>query len=261
MATRFHDSRREALTFEPSSRWVRGSLGDIDVVDSRAPLLVWEPERPIVAYAFPRADVHAELLPAEAPEHAPAAREPWYDVRVGGRMLERAAWSWDDPELREHVGIAWHALERWREEDEEVFVHPRDPYHRVDALQSSRHVQVLVDGHAVADTRRPLLLFETGLPTRYYIPREDVDGDALVESDTDTTCPYKGHASYHHVHAGDALHEDLVWLYPDPLPGLQQIAGALAFWNERVDVVLDGTLQERPETPWSRRRAAHGAAG
>ncbi|MDQ3966496.1 MAG: DUF427 domain-containing protein, partial [Actinomycetota bacterium] len=139
----------------------------------------------------------------------------------------------------------------WYEEDEEVFVHPRDPYHRVDILDSSRHVRVLVNGEVVAETDRPELLFETGLPTRYYIPPEDVREELLVPSDTTTQCPYKGVASYWSVDAGGELFEDLSWYYPEPLPEAAKISGLLCFFNERVDLEVDGEKQPRPRTRWS----------
>ena len=109
-------------------------------------------------------------------------------------------------------------MDAWYEEDEQVFVHPKDPYHRVDVLESSRNVKVTVDGEVVAVTDRPKVLFETGLPPRYYIPPEDVREDILVASEKTTQCPYKGVASYYSVEAGGERVEDLVWYYPEPLP-------------------------------------------
>jgi uncharacterized protein (DUF427 family) len=131
-------------------------------------------------------------------------------------------------------------IEAWYEEDEEVFVHPRDPYHRV---ESSRHVKVRVNGEVVAETDRPRVLFETGLPPRYYIPPEDV----LLKSEKTTMCPYKGVASYWSVEAGGERVEDLVWYYPEPIPEAAKIKGHLCFFNERADL----EEQERPRTRWS----------
>lgn len=142
--------------------------------------------------------------------------------------------------------------DHWHEEDEEVFVHPRDPYHRVDVLQSSRHVKVLVDGEVVAETDRPRILFETGLPPRYYIPPEDVRDDVLLPSDKETQCPYKGIASYYHsVQAGGETREAVVWYYPHPIPAAADIEGHLCFFNEKVDLDVDGEAQQRPQTQWS----------
>jgi uncharacterized protein (DUF427 family) len=137
-------------------------------------------------------------------------------------------------------------IDAWYEE-EQVFVHPRDPYHRVDILESFRRVKVSVNGEVVAETQRPKILFETGLPPRYYIPPEDV----LVGSEKTTRCPYKGMASYWSVEAGGELMENLIWYYPDPIPEAAKIEGLLAFFNEKVDLEVDGELQERPRTQWS----------
>jgi uncharacterized protein (DUF427 family) len=139
----------------------------------------------------------------------------------------------------------------WYEEDEEVFVHPRDPYHRVDILESSRHVKVRVNGEVVAETERSKVLFETGLPPRYYFPPEDVREDMLVESDKTTRCPYKGIASYWSVEAGGERVEDLIWSYQDPIPEAAKIEGHLCVFNERTDFEVDGEEQERAQTQWS----------
>jgi len=141
------------------------------------------------------------------------------------------------------------------EEDEQVFVHPRDPYHpyhRVEVLEGSRHVMMVrVDGEVVAETERPKILFETGLPPRYYIPPEDVREDVLAASEKTTQCPYKGIASYYSVEAGGKRVEDLVWYYPEPIPEAPKIKGLLCFFNEKVDLEVDGEEQERPRTQWS----------
>ncbi len=142
-------------------------------------------------------------------------------------------------------------IDHWYEEDEEVFVHPRDPYHRVDILDSSRHVKVTVNGEVVAETDHPKLLFETGLPPRYYIPPEDVTKEALVPIVKQTQCPYKDVASYYSVEAGGGRVEDPVWYYPVPIPAAGEIKDHLCFFNEQVDLEVDGEKQERPQTPWS----------
>ena len=147
--------------------------------------------------------------------------------------------------------LQWDAMEAWFEEDEEVYTHARDPYTRVDILASSRKVRVRVDGVEVADSSNPRLLFETGLPVRYYLPRTHVRMDLLEHSPTVTHCPYKGQAQTWSVHAGDTLHEDLAWSYPAPLPESQKIAGLIAFYNEKVEIEVDGTLQEQPKTKFS----------
>jgi uncharacterized protein (DUF427 family) len=150
-------------------------------------------------------------------------------------------------------------MDEWLEEDEPAIVHARDPYHRVDVLDTSRHVRVSVNGEVVADTTRGKVIFETGLPPRWYFPREDVRSQVLVDSDKHTGCAYKGFASYKTVRAGGRDEEDVVWFYEDPRREAEPIRGYLAFFNERVDIEVDGELQERPLTQWSprpERRAA-----
>jgi uncharacterized protein (DUF427 family) len=133
-----------------------------------------------------------------------------------------------------------------------VYVHPRDPYKRVDVLHSSRHVRVIVAGELVAETRRPSLLFETGLPTRYYIPRADVRMDLLVPTETETRCPYKGLATYYAVHIGPTVVRDIAWYYRHPIPECSKIENLVCFFNERVDALyVDGELQPKPRTLWS----------
>ena len=137
-------------------------------------------------------------------------------------------------------------------EEEEVFVHVRDSHKRVDVLESSRHVVVSVNGETLADTRHPRLLFETGLPTRYYVPPEDVRMDLLRPSEKHTQCPYKGTASYWSAEG----EEDVAWYYPEPIAEQPKLAGLIAFFNERVDIEVDGEPEERPETQWSVRPAS-----
>ena len=154
----------------------------------------------------------------------------------------------DDPDMEGRIAVDYYRLDRWREEEDEVVGHPRDPFKRVDTRRSSRHVRVTVGGALVADSKRPLMLFETGLPVRYYLPREDVRMDLLGPSDRHSLCAYKGRASYYSL-AGD---DDAVWFYPDPLPDNAAIKDHLAFWNERADIEVDGELLQRPVTKWSR---------
>jgi len=142
-------------------------------------------------------------------------------------------------------------IDVWYEEDEQVFVHPRDPYHRVDVLQSSRRVRVSVNGEGVAETEQPKVLFETSLPPRYYIPPEDVREEMLTPTAKETQCPYKGVASYYSVEAGGERVDDGVWYYPDPIPEAPKIRRLLCFFNEKVDLEVDGEEQERPRTQWS----------
>jgi uncharacterized protein (DUF427 family) len=244
---------RGRIKIERSAKRVRGYLGGKLAVDSAQPVLVWEkPYYP--TYYFPIADVRADLTP-DGGAHSPSRGEAvTYTVAVGNRRAEGGALRYPDSpieELRGLVRFEWDAVEAWFEEDEEVFVHPRDPYSRIDILPSSRHVRVEVAGVTVADSISPRLLFETGLPVRYYLPQTHVRMDLLEHSDTVTHCPYKGSAEYWSVRAGDDLHHDLVWGYRAPVPESQKVAGLVAFYNEKVDIYVDGVLQERPRTPFS----------
>jgi len=139
----------------------------------------------------------------------------------------------------------------WLEEDEPVYGHPRDPYTRIDALRSSRHVRVELDGVLLAESTRPTILFETGLPARYYLPLSDVRMELLEPSDNRTLCPYKGWASYWHLVVDGKRYEDYVWTYRTPLPESQQIIGLACFYNEKVDLIVDGRRIDRPKTKFS----------
>ncbi|WP_149552109.1 DUF427 domain-containing protein [Streptomyces marokkonensis] len=249
----------EGLLWEPSERWVRGVRGDVTVVDSRHPVLVWEPGLPVPQYAFPREEVRTDLLrPAR---HPPADGHTglavFYDLVAGGDPRPSAAWTFPGEDLSGHIAFAWFGrtgtgLDHWYEEDEEIFVHPRDPYKRVDAMPSSRHVRVEIGGTVVAETRAPVLLFETSLPIRYYLPREDVRLDLFDPTEHSTRCPYKGTArEYWSWRGAGAVPPDIVWSYPDPLPAVAAIKGRLAFFNEVVDLAVDGERLPRPVTPFS----------
>ena len=224
------------------------------VADTRRPFLVWEiPYYP--TYYLPLADVLAKLVPTGQTEHRPSRGEgEIFDVRVEGATSAGAALRYPDSPLeplRDLVRFNWAEMDEWLEEDEPVYTHPRDPYTRVDILASSRHVRVEIDGVTVADSVRPRILFETHLPPRYYLPLSDVRTDLLIPSDTTSHCPYKGTAGYWSVDAGHGVHPDLVWIYRTPLPESQKVAGLACFYNEKVDVYLDGELQQRPRTHFS----------
>jgi uncharacterized protein (DUF427 family) len=177
-----------------------------------------------------------------------------YDVRVGDHVAEAAARTYPDSpieELRDLVRFEWNAMDEWLEEDEPVYVHPRSPYTRVDILASTRRVQISVDGVELADSSHPHILFETGLPPRYYLPLADLRTELLVPSHASSQCPYKGTASYWSVQVGDQRYDDFVWIYRSPLPESAKIAGLACFYNEKVDITIDGVPQERPRTHFS----------
>jgi uncharacterized protein (DUF427 family) len=245
------------IYFEDSPRRMRAMLGDETVVDSRRSKLLHEHGKLPVHY-FPEAEVRMDLLePTDHRTHCPWKGDASYwSVRVGDRTAENAAWAYPDPlpdapPLRGYVAFYWNSMDRWLEEDEPAIGHARDPYHRVDVLDSSRAVRVEIGGEAVAETRRPRALFETGLPTRWYIPPSDVREELLVESDKRTTCAYKGYASYRSVRTPAGVEEDVAWFYPEPRHDAERVAGYVCFFNERVDLFVDGELQERPLTQWS----------
>ncbi|MBB4694463.1 DUF427 domain-containing protein [Paractinoplanes abujensis] len=225
---------------EPTPRRVRVRLGATVVADSRRAWLLDEiSSRGFPTYFVPLDDVRDGVL-------ADSAAGRW-SVVADGRRVADAAWTDDRfSELKGHVTFSWEALD-WYEEDEQVFVHARSPRHRVDALHSSRRVQVFIDGQEVANSTRPVVLFETGLPTRYYLPFADVRTDLLTASETVTRCPYKGVARYW----SHPARSDAAWSYPDPIPEQPKIRDLVCFYNERVDIVLDGTPLDRPLSPFS----------
>jgi uncharacterized protein (DUF427 family) len=246
--------------FEPTQKWVRARFGDTFVADSRRAMLLWEPPRGVPLYYFPVDDARLDVLePSKHRRPSEVMGEAtYYNLRVGDRVAENAAWRYlapapGAPDASSYVTFKWDQLDAWFEEDDEVFVHPRDPHHRIDVLNSSRHVRIEAEGEIVAETRRPRLLFETGLPVRYYIPKLDVRMDLLSPSKTVTQCPYKGSASHYNVKVGDAQVEDIAWSYVTPLPETARIENLVSFYNERVDALyVDGELQEKPATQWSR---------
>jgi uncharacterized protein (DUF427 family) len=246
------ESTKRQTRIEHSAKRVRAYLGGEAVVDSTTPALVWEvPYFP--TYYFPVADVRARLVPTGRTEETKGLGEAEiFDVESGGVTAAGAARRHPasaDGRLHDLVRIDWNAMDDWLEEDEPVYVHARSPYTRIDILASSRHVEVVVDGVTVADSHQPRILFETGLVPRYYLPLSDVRRDLLRPSDTTTACPYKGTASYWSVQAGGRSHKDVVWIYRTPLPESQKIAGLACFYNERVELYVDGVRQERPPSP------------
>jgi len=242
------------VRIEQNPKWIRGRYRGRTVIDSTNARLVWEiPYYP--AWYFPLHDVHAELEPNGETLRSPSRGEGTrYDVVVDGDVIANGAWRHlDSPveDLRDLVRVEWDAMDSWFEEETEVFVHPRSPDTRVDALPSSRSIRVLIEGEVVAESTRPTLLFESGLPTRYYLPKSDVRMDRLTPTATETACPYKGWANYWTTTVNGVKHTDIAWGYRTPLPESQPIAGLVCFYNEKVDIELDGQALERPKTKFS----------
>jgi uncharacterized protein (DUF427 family) len=245
---------RGRVRVEQGRKRVRAYLNGELVADTARPYLVWEnPYYP--AYYIAAGDVRAELAPNGKTEHSPSRGDAeLLDVVTGrGTAASAARRHPDSPieELRGLVRLDFAAMSEWFEEDEPIYYHPRNPYTRVDILASSRHIRVEIDGVTVAESHQPRILFETGLPPRYYLPFTDIRQDLLRPSDTQTHCPYKGTAGYWSVDTGSAVHEDVVWYYRTPLPESQKITGLASFYNEKVDIYVDGELEERPRTPFS----------
>lgn len=249
------DNRRGRIRIEAGTKRVRAYLGGEVVADTVSPVLVWEvPYYP--TYYFPLADVRAQLLEADGGvAHSPSRGDGQvFTVKAGSQEAPHAAIRYEDSpieELRALARLNWDAMDAWFEEDEQVFTHPRDPYTRVDILASSRQVRVEVDGATIAESTSPRLLFETGLPVRYYLPKTHVRLDLLDPTDTVSHCPYKGDAEWWSVRTANTVHDDLAWSYRTPLPESQKVAGLIAFYNEKVDIYLDGVLQQRPSTKFS----------
>jgi uncharacterized protein (DUF427 family) len=247
----------KALYLEPTPKRIRVVVGGETIADSRRAFMLHESgHQPI--YYFPPEDVRADVLePSERHTRCPKKGiASYHTIRAGEDVVEAGAWYYPDPlpdapaQLKGLIAFYWDRMDQWFEEDEEVFVHPRDPYHRVDIVRTSRQVRVSIDGERLAESTRALALFESNLPTRWYLPIEDVIAE-LEPTDTVTRCPYKGTAGYYTVRVGGEPVKDLVWFYEQPFDEVGRIAGFVCFFNERVDLELDGELQERPASPWS----------
>lgn len=238
------------LRFELCPKRIRGVANDETIVDSLHAVVVAGPGY-LPVYYFPREDVRAQFLkPSDhRSRHSSLGEATHSALEIAGTRIENAAWRYSDPppdaaRIKDFIAFDRHKLDHWYEEDEEVFGHPRDPRHRVDVRLSTREVCAVFAGETIAFTHHAMFLFETDLPTRYYIPPQDVRQDLLVASERRTTCPYKGHASYWSIKRGDRLAEDAVWAYLAPLPDCPQIKGYFCFYPEKLD-----RLEVEGETP------------
>lgn len=263
------------LRYEPTVKHVRATLGGQTVVDTARAMLVWEPRRVVPGYAVPEKDIRAGISPRRsAPRgNGPVGfmlpdvssipvfdpRVPFdvrttpgepVEVRVAGTDATAAGFRAGDPGLAGYVILAFADFDSWYEEDDEIISHPHDPYGRIDIRTTSRHVQLVLDGHILADTNRARMLFETTLPVRYYLPMEDVVVP-LEPSPTRSACSYKGHATWYSVIMGDSRLNDIAWQYEHPLSDAADVQDYIAFLDERLDLVIDGEQQKRPVTPWS----------
>jgi uncharacterized protein (DUF427 family) len=229
------------VAFEKSPKRMRVIVEDTTIADTVGPGLMFETgHRPV--YYFPRKDVRMDLLErTEHRTHCPYKGDAsCWTIKIGDRRIENAVWSYEQPlaeivAIKDYLAFYWTKVDHWIEEDEEIFGHARDPYSRVDVRPSSREVRVTFNGETIAHTQRGMFLFETGHPTRYYIPQQDVRMEFLTRSDKTTVCPYKGTASYWSARVGDRAVEDVAWAYLEPLPDCPRIAGYLCFYPEKVD--------------------------
>jgi len=253
----YKDKPDHFVEFEPSPKRIRVMFGGETIADTTRALILYERGH-VPVYYLPREDVAMDRLSrTDHSTHCPFKGDAsYFSVAAGGQVAENAVWTYELPfdectGITDYVAFYWNKMDQWFEEDEEVFVHARSPRVRVDILESSRPVRVELGGITVAETTRARFLFETGLPTRYYIPRDDVICE-LLPSDLKTSCPYKGTASYWHVRVGAKVFENIVWYYPEPVHESAGIKDLLCFYNEKVDAVfIDGAAEEKPKTKWS----------
>jgi len=255
------------LRFEPTARRLRVRRDGATLCDTTRAVLVWEPRRIVPLYAVPETDLGAELSPSgnpvvEEPAGLPPVLGPEgfephtcpgqpLDVQLDGTRLEGRAFRLADPDLAGYVLLDFPSFE-WLEEDQPLIGHPHDPFKRIDTVASRRHVVVSLEGQVLADSTRPTALHETNLPTRWYIPRDDVRMDLLEPSDHHTTCAYKGIASYFSVTGAGERGRGIAWTYPDPLQDAVPVRDMVCFFSERTDLAVDGREVHRPVTPWSR---------
>ncbi len=238
---------------EPSRRWVRVKYGDVTLADSTAPILLIQFGQDVMpTYFFTQDEIDMDKLVSPIEQ----GDKRYWSVAIDGETFDDVAWTYLNPPehlsaLKDRITFTWWGPLQWYEEAEPVFVHARDPHKRVDVMASSRHIRVEYEGETIADTKRPYLLFETWLPTRYYIPKADVRMEFLQSASLKTACPYKGEAEYWSIQVGDHELENGVWSYPDPIIENPKIKGLMCFFNEKVDIYVDGELMPRPETPWS----------
>jgi len=241
------------VRIEPCPRRIRAFFGGEAIVDTTGAVYLYE-TRHLPVYYVPVDDVRADLIePTTHTSRCPFKGDASYwSIAVGDRRSENAIWGYRQPiescpDISGYVAFFWDRVDAWFEEDEEVFAHPRDPYHRVDVLDSSRHVEVYAGGVKVADSRRPRLLFETDEPTRYYLPKLDVDMERLQSTGRLSVSAYLGEARYWSIGDGEELAADVAWSYARPAVGAEKIANLVAFADEKVErVVVDGVEQPRP---------------
>jgi uncharacterized protein (DUF427 family) len=252
-----------ALYLEPTAKRIRAELSGVMVADSDHAFILHESGHQPVYY-FPPGDVRTDLLePSPRRASVPTKGDAtFFTVRAGDEVVHNGAWTYADPPadapaaLKGLIAFYFNRMSRWLEESHEIHTHPRDPYTRVDVLETGRHIRISLGGALLAESDRALAVFETSLPVRWYLPLEDVYA-VLTPTDSVTLCPYKGQASYYSVEVPEGEDgRDLVWYYEDPYDEVRRVKGHLCFFNEKVDIELDGVLQPRPESAWNGRVAS-----
>ncbi|MBV8994672.1 MAG: DUF427 domain-containing protein [Pseudonocardiales bacterium] len=240
------DGPAHRLLFEPFPRRVRAVFGVETVLDTTSGMLLHESNLRPQLY-LPRGDLRKDLLdPTDHHTHCPFKGDASYwSITVHGQAADNAVWAYLDPLpqagwLRDHVALYWDSMDAWFDEDEQVAGHLRDPYHRADARSTSRQVRVLAGDELIAVSRRAVLLSETGLPNRFYLPADDVRTDLLEPSDTQTVCPYKGTAFYRSLRIPSGLIVNATWCYPEPLEGVGAIRDHLCFAADKIETWVDG---------------------
>jgi len=260
------------LRYQPTLKRLTVRLGPALVADTVQAMLVWEPKRVVPTYAVPQRDVSASLIPAAdrsgdtvnpvALGNGPAVLDPSsgfgahttggesLDVIAGSATAGNAAFRPDDPDLAGYLLLDFTAFDWW-EEDEPIVSHPQDPFHRVDVRASSRLVRLEHHGVVLAESDRPHMLFEAAFPmARYYLPRQDIRVE-LLPSTLVTVCAYKGSATHYTAVVDGHELPDIAWSYEDPLLDATAVKGLISFYQERLDVFVDGRPVDRPRTPWS----------
>ncbi len=241
---------RQPWKFEETHRWVRAVSHDVTVAESKNPMILIESQGE-QDYYFRFEDVREDLLTPSEHQESSGYRglKRFWHLKANGATVENAAWSYlpkeNRPDLTDFIAFDWNKMDHWYEEQEEVFFHARNPYHRVDFIDSTRHVEVFVEGQKVAETTNPLMVFETTLNPRIYIPESDVNFDYLVSTKSKTHCPYKGDAAYYALKVNGEIYKDAAWYYPEPIPEAPRLKGTIAFWpgnDKRIQLVVDGKL-------------------
>jgi len=240
-------SSSSTVVYEETPRWIRGYLGGSKIVDSKRAYLIWEGANFVPYWAFPIQDVVGLVENKHVDGGKYGQRGQWFDLKTSSKVIDNVGWSIKTdtpgsiPNAKDLVALDWNKLDRWLEDEETAIGHPISPYHRVDIRASSRHVKVVLDGVTVAETNNAIFLYETGFITRYYINTIDVKRiDLFHPVSTTSVCPYKGTASYFSATVNGKEYPDLVWTYLEPNAGLEKIKGRWSFYNEKLDIYVDG---------------------